>query len=627
MSDQKDPHQAESCNGGAGSDHIPALPTGGEDSYRRIFDLANDAIFIHDVETNEILDVNVKMCDLFGYSLEEARRLSLEDLFSGKPPYTLENALTLVEKVRAGEPQLVEWHVKKCDGTVFWVEISIKRVVLAGKDRILAVVRDISDRKEVERKLVEARDRAQNYLDIVGAMMVVIHADQSVILINKKGCEVLGYPEDEIVGKNWFDNFLPAHNQDPVRVVFNELIRGEIDPVEYFENPVLTKGGEERIIRWHNTIIRDDDGTISGTLSSGEDITELQRGLEALQESEERFRAAFEQSLNSLVLIDPGTGDIVKCNRKAYETLGYTFEEFQTLNLSDIDAVETPADVLAHMDKINREGSDEFETKHRTKTDEILDVIVYSTVIRYHNKTLLLSNWYNITERKRTERELQKSREQLRELAAHLQSVREDERTSIAREIHDELGQVLTALKMDLSWLEGKLSTEQDSLADKVRSMKDLTDTTIQTIKRISTELRPGILDDLGLFAAVEWQTEEFQNRTGITCNVTLEPDEFNLDEKLSTAIFRIFQEALTNVARHSHATMVDIFMHQQAEKLVFMIKDDGTGIRDGEISSPRSFGLISMRERCISLGGDIHISGRNGRGTTVAVSIPLPEE
>ena len=121
MSDQKDPHQAESCNGGAGSDHIPALPTGGEDSYRRIFDLANDAIFIHDVETNEILDVNVKMCDLFGYSLEEARRLSLEDLFSVKPLYTLENALTLVEKVRAGEPQLVVWQVMRCDGTVCWV--------------------------------------------------------------------------------------------------------------------------------------------------------------------------------------------------------------------------------------------------------------------------------------------------------------------------------------------------------------------------------------------------------------------------------------------------------------------------------------------------------------------------
>ena len=169
----------------------------------------------------------------------------------------------------------------------------------------------------------------------------------------------------------------------------------------------------------------------------------------------------------------------------------------------------------------------------------------------------------DITERKKAEEQLKGSTEQLRALSAHLQSVREEERTLISREIHDELGQELTGLKMDLSWLVKRLSKNQKSLISKTESMLKLVDSTIQTVRRISSELRPGVLDDLGLIAAIEWQAQDFENRTGITCDFSSSVEEIGLDRDRSTAVFRIFQETLTNVSRHAKATRVKISLEE----------------------------------------------------------------
>jgi PAS domain S-box-containing protein len=230
----------------------------------------------------------------------------------------------------------------------------------------------------------------------------------------------------------------------------------------------------------------------------------------------------------------------------------------------------------------------------------------------------------DINERKRTEEGLKNSHQQLRDLASHLQSVREEERKSIAREIHDELGQALTVLKMDLSWLRNKLTKNETPLVEKTESMSKLIDATVQTMKRISTELRPGLLDDLGITAAIEWQAEEFQNRTGIKCNVNVKPEEIILDEKLSTAIFRVFQETLINVARHANATRVKASLVEKVDKLELKVRDNGKGIAAKHISNPKSFGLIGMRERVHPWGGEFKIEGKPREGTTVRVTIPL---
>jgi signal transduction histidine kinase len=196
----------------------------------------------------------------------------------------------------------------------------------------------------------------------------------------------------------------------------------------------------------------------------------------------------------------------------------------------------------------------------------------------------------------------------------------------MAREIHDELAQALTALRMDISWLSKKLPKDQKTLLEKTRAMTKLTDTTIKTVKKISTELRPGLLDDLGLIAAIEWQTEEFQNRTGVTCRIDVDPEDIIVEEKRSTTLFRIFQETLTNIARHAKATRVTASLKEKAGRLELKVKDNGKGITEKQISDHKSFGLIGIRERAKDWGGEMKIKGVPGKGTTVVVRIPVEE-
>jgi len=235
----------------------------------------------------------------------------------------------------------------------------------------------------------------------------------------------------------------------------------------------------------------------------------------------------------------------------------------------------------------------------------------------------------DITGRKSSEEQLRRSHERLRDLAAHIEAAREDERTRIAREIHDELGQSLTGLKMDVAWVEKRLSASRDSgatplLLDKIQSIKQIIAATIQCVRKITTELRPGILDDLGLLAAIEWQAMDFQNRMGISCEFLTLPESLEVDGKRSSSVFRIFQEILTNIARHANATRVFVCLKEEAGSLVLEVKDNGRGITEREVRGGKSFGILGMRERALLLGGEFDIRGAQGQGTTVRVRIPL---
>lgn len=229
-------------------------------------------------------------------------------------------------------------------------------------------------------------------------------------------------------------------------------------------------------------------------------------------------------------------------------------------------------------------------------------------------------------ERKRAEDKVQRSYAQLRALTGYLQYVREEERTRIAREVHDELGQALTGLKLDLSWIATRLPKDRRSVHLKLKTMSAHIDATVKTVRRIATELRPGILDDLGLLAAIEWQANEFQTRTGIQCTVTTTVTETIWDHSFTTAFFRIFQETLTNIIRHAKASRVEVQILEDGGRLILSVKDNGRGISEEEITNTRSLGLIGMRERAALLGGDITLSGAPGQGTTVIVRIPVPQ-
>ena len=229
-------------------------------------------------------------------------------------------------------------------------------------------------------------------------------------------------------------------------------------------------------------------------------------------------------------------------------------------------------------------------------------------------------------ERRRAETELKRSQDLFRNLSLHLQEVREEERTRIARQIHDDLGQALTALKIDISWLNSRLKDPKDAIREKLKSMVALVDGTVQTVRKVSEDLRPGILDDFGLSAAIEWQAEEFQKRTGIECKAVSNQDEFDLSREQSTNLFRIVQEALTNVIRHAEASKVEIRFKQEQDVLLLEVQDNGKGIAEQSIADPKSFGLIGIKERARSLGGEVTITGLYHQGTRLTVKMPISE-
>lgn len=218
----------------------------------------------------------------------------------------------------------------------------------------------------------------------------------------------------------------------------------------------------------------------------------------------------------------------------------------------------------------------------------------------------------------------EKSQQELRNLSQHLQTVREEERTAIARDIHDELGQLLTALNMDLLWLRRELPESHDRLHEKTLEMERLFDEAVSITQRICAELRPGILDDLGLAEAIEWHAHEIQKRTGIVCEVRSSFDCSALDRERSTALFRIFQEALTNICRHAEATRVRVDLSARDGELITTVTDNGKGIAEEQISDSKSLGLIGMRERVRPLGGEVNIRPLPDGGTCVRVSMPL---
>jgi signal transduction histidine kinase len=232
-----------------------------------------------------------------------------------------------------------------------------------------------------------------------------------------------------------------------------------------------------------------------------------------------------------------------------------------------------------------------------------------------------------LDEGKRAEETIRKSRERLRNLSQRLQSLLEEERTRISREIHDELGQALTAMKLDLSLI--RRSLVSDGLAEQSEKVHEIERTVtriIRTVRKISTEMRPGILDELGVAAAIEWMAKDFQNRTGIGCKVTIQAMDRISDTVRATTIFRIVQEALTNIMRHAAASQVNVSLEKKDDSLIVEVRDNGIGIMEGRIIDSKSLGLIGIRERVLLLGGKAEISGKPGEGTLVKVILPIGE-
>jgi signal transduction histidine kinase len=229
----------------------------------------------------------------------------------------------------------------------------------------------------------------------------------------------------------------------------------------------------------------------------------------------------------------------------------------------------------------------------------------------------------DVSERARAEEQISRSRDELKALAIAAASLREQEKSRVARELHDELGQALTALKIDVAWLRAGLGGASADVKAKLDAMQELIDSTVAATRRISTDLRPLVLDDLGLAAAADWLTQNFTARTGIPCELATASD-LELADPQATSLFRILQESLTNVAKHARATQVEVTLEKSAREVTLTVHDNGAGFSPGEPRKPAAYGILGLHERAALLGGEVRIESAPGRGTTVEVRVPL---
>lgn len=468
----------------------------------------------------------------------------------------------------------------------------------------------------------EIAEKIRRLLDFAPHTFILYDSKLNLIDINVPGMRLWGLDninKNDIIGKN-ISHLMPELRKSKSYQKFREVLKTG-KPFIADAIPVHPKFGEKFV---NLVAVKVGDGL--GMIVT--DITERMKAEQALRTSEERYRLLVE-SMSEGILMQDEKGVITYLNDRFMEVIGYTREEIIGHRLTDIlsgERLKIYKQQIARRKK-GEQGSYEVSLERKDGRKVFVFVSANPLFDEYDNFKGSIAVLTDITNIRLAEQELKKSREQLRDLSLHLQSIIEDGRKQLAREIHDELGQFLTALKMDLAWLSKRLPKdhkEQDLLLDKTKSMSTLIERTMKYVQRLSSELRPGLLDDLGLVPAMEWQAQEFEKRAKIRCEMSLDSEEIDLDQDLSTVIFRIYQEALTNVARHAQATKVKVSLREKNGTLTLKIKDNGKGIAKDKIYASESLGMIGMRERISPWQGQVKITGTKDRGTTLNITLPL---
>lgn len=631
-----------------------------ERQFRAVFEGAGDALLIFD-DDSRFVDVNAAACELYGRSREKLLGRRMEDLRTAA--YEFKDKWR--EFLRVGHLR-GELRVPRPDGTVRDVEYAASARFLPG--RHLTIQRDVTERRRAERrgqvfselglKLSSAQTAAEAARVIVGCADGLWHWD---------ACTVDFYSEDS-------DRVDPLLMMDTIAGVRRDVAPDRVAAPPTPRQRRLLERGAELLLRQCPVAESDSvpfgdterlsvsimaapihrAGCVIGFLSvqgyspAAYDETDLQslqaladfcgsalariQASENLRESERRLREAQRAGHVGSWEWDPRT-NAASWSEEHYRIFGVEPGRFAgTLEGFLQYVVEADHDRIRALATQSLADHRPYECEFRARRPDGEIRVVYGRAgpITDADGQLvrIVGTTQDVTEQRLAEGRLRRSYEDLQALSRRLGAVREEESARIARAVHDEVGQALTALKLDLSWVGrrlGRARTGEDiDLLPKLAAMEGLIDATLDAVQRISTELRPGVLNELGLEAAIGWYAREFQKRTEITCRFHSNLAGTSLDDNRSTAAFRILQEILTNVARHAGATEVELWLRREDGSLVLKARDNGKGISRDRISDSRSLGLVGMRERARSFGGSVAIRGRSGEGTAVTVRIPL---
>lgn len=509
---------------------------------------------------------------------------------------------------------IVEANLKTKTGQLIPYYFTGMLIRYQNEDCILGVGLDISEKIKSQNELLESEQKFRTLVQQASDGIIITDVDGNLIEVNESAATLTGYQKDELYSMNTDDIFVEEGGiKRPLR--YNAMANGAVVISEHF---IKRKGG--KLLNVEVSAKQLSDGRFQRILR---DITERTLVEDALRASEKKYRLLFNDNPLPMWINNMADNNFIDVNNAALIAYGYSKDEFLRMKLSDLDSFKNSLQKHLPNEK-SGVGSMDGVYEHVKKNGQLIKVDILTHDIIYEGKSAILSLANDITVKFEAEESLQKSNEALRDLASHLETIRENERIHMAREIHDELGQQLTGLKMDISWLSRKIQTDDEAIKGKMKDAISLIDKTVITVRRIATELRPSILDDLGLIAAMEWQSEEFEKRSEIKSIFTSNVSQIQVNPTVATAVFRIFQESLTNVLRHSQATEVISFFRLEDDIITLFIEDNGVGFRDIEIKNKKTLGLLGMKERIQLINGNYEINGNAGKGTSVIITVPL---
>ncbi|MEI6898992.1 MAG: PAS domain S-box protein [Bacteroidota bacterium] len=494
-------------------------------------------------------------------------------------------------------------------------------------ERELREAESRKERKRTEQALFQSQRDLQLLFDSIDDFLFITKTSGIILQTNLVLETRLGYSAEELRQMNIMD-----------LLVTEAVISSGGDSlslnIKYLDAPLRKKDGT--LITAETKITHGVWGNEAVLIAITRDLTEWKNSEMARQKSEIQYRNIFENANDAIFLISENR--FIECNQKSVEMYGcenkqdllnrYPWEFSPQFQPDGTNSIPQASRFLS----LAYSGSPQrFYWKHFRKNGSEFDCEVSLNSVEFEGATVVQAIVRDISDRIRAEEILKESKEQLKVFAAHLQTVREDERILIARELHDNLGQNLTGLRMDISRIIKKLNKlemreEIQSVMTLSKEMIPIIDATIEQVRKISSDLRPRVLDELGLISAIEWQIEQFSERSGIDCTLVNNIDSIDIEKKHKTGIFRIFQEALTNIVRHAKATIVEVNIYQIDGWVMFEITDNGIGINDAKLEDRNSLGLLGMRERAILFGGILEITGRIGEGTKVLLKIPIQQ-
>ena len=487
---------------------------------------------------------------------------------------------------------------------------------------------DITERKRAEDSLRESEERFRAIVDNSPTLVFLKDTEGRYLQVNRKFEDSFHVANKDLVGKT-DQHIFPPEQAAAFRANDQKVFEAG-RPMEFEEVSLHDDGPHTSIVvKFPLLNAQGECYALCGIVT---DITERTREEKSQKESEDRYRSIFENAVEGIfqTTLD---GKFIAVNPALTRMYGYDSPDDMIATITDIGSqlyvepgrrdefirrMQTQEEVTGFEAQVYRkDGSWIWVSENvRTRRDQAGVLIGYEGTVEH------------LTERKLAEARLRDTLEEVRTLSGRLTTVQEEERTRIARELHDELGVRLTCLKIDLSRLHTMMSEGAGvgapiKAGETIRSMVEQVDTTIASVQRLVTELRPAILNDLGIVAAIEWQCQDFQKRTAIPCTCVTSADDIAMGPAATTALFRICQEALTNVARHAQATAVTVKLESRSDFLQLVVADNGLGIPATKVLGRQSLGLLGMRERVAQFGGETTIQGHPGTGTTVTACLP----